>query len=112
MATIDSKKKDVVKVAISKVTMQDAGIVHDKSDLCAPFPSSSGKDRKYYPTIYLEGKQAPALKDANVGDVCTLVVKAKIVGVSLNENESTKREEYRLEIHEIGKVDKGSGKDY
>jgi hypothetical protein len=111
MADLETKKKDLVKSALSKVVMHDAGIEEGKGlESCAVSPSKPKS--KYYPTIYLEGKQAPALKGANVGDECTLVIKAKVVGVSLDEREDSKREEYRLEIHEIGKVDKGSGKDY
>lgn len=103
MANINSKKKELVKVALSGVTMLDAGKKMNKG-LDMPSPSVLKSSDVRYPTLYIDKDQAPALDGYEVGDTCTLVVKAKVIGHNVTNSENYKSDEYRVEILKIGKA--------
>lgn len=102
MAISDSKKKDIVKVALSDVTLLDAGKKMEGVDIMPPLKSSSSEVR--YPCLYIDKDQAPALDGYEVGDTCTLVIKAKVIGHNISDSENYKSDEYRIEILKIGKA--------
>jgi len=99
-----SSKKEILKSALDKVKLVDAG-VKDKYGLecCAPCPSNE-KTRMYYPSLYLDTKEAPMLVDSEVEDEITLLIKAKVTSHSLSERNNKKDENFNLEIKEIGVV--------
>lgn len=94
-------KKDILKLAVNKVVMYDAGTKPEKYKPM-PMPSSPAK---YYPCVYVDSKHAPCLKGCEVGEELTLVVKAKIVGHDASESGNHSSDNYRLEIREMGTVE-------
>lgn len=98
-------KKDVIKKAIGKVALVDAGMPSKFKGLMASCssPCKEDENKKSYPTMYLDAQQAAFLSEYEVGDELTFVVKAKVIGRNANESEDYKCDEYRLEIRKVGK---------
>ncbi len=87
----------MLKLAVDKVKMYDAS---HKEHTDHPMPTSPD-----YPTLYLDLKEAPFLEGYEVGDLCTIVIKTKVVGHNSSSSESHADENYRLEVHNIGQID-------
>lgn len=100
----DSKKKDVLKAAIDKVVMVDAGI---KNKYGGPIEvATEPKDKIYYPNLHLSGKEAPFLRGATVGDMKKLVIHAQVVSCnSRKDSNGNENHDYNLEIRKIGYLD-------
>lgn len=99
---MEKEKKEIVKEAVGKVAMIDAGVKHKGFDVCAPLRSET-KDKKYYPSLYLSDKEAPMLKDCSAGDIKKMVIEVKVTSVSSRDSEHDgKRSDYSLEIRKIG----------
>ena len=108
---IDDSKKAIVKGALDKVKLVDAG-VKDKYGY-GPVKMTkpmSEKDRIYYPNLHLDTREAPMLSNAEVEDHVCLLVKARVMSHSLNENPDKKSESFCLEIRKIGVVSVGKDK--
>lgn len=95
-------KKEIIKGALSKVKLVDAGTKRETS-MCGPVEDSS-EPRIFYPSLYLNTKEAPMLAGSEVGEDITLLIKAKITSHSVNENSKKKNEDFNLEIKKIGVV--------
>lgn len=96
-------QKGILKSALDKVKLVDAG-VKDKYGLeCCP-TKSSDEPNISYPRLYLDTREAPMLTGCDVEDEITLLVKAKVISHSLNENPKNRRESFDLEIKELGVV--------
>ncbi len=101
----DTTKKEIVKGALDKVKLIDAG-VKDKYGYNSPSPLSSvsPKDKVYYPHLCLDSKEAPMLTGTETGEYVTLLIKACVVSHSLDESKDKKSERFTLEIEKIGVV--------
>lgn len=99
------EKKGIMKDALNKVKLVDAGVENKYGDdHCLPARCSDSKTKIYYPNLYLDLKEAPMLSGSEVEDHITLLVKAKVVSHSLRESEGKKNEDFSLEIRKIGVV--------
>lgn len=100
-----TNKKEILKSAIEKVKLVDAGVKQSNTDMpCAV--SNAPKDRVYYPSIYLSSKEAPMLIGTDVGSEVTMLIKGKVTSHSLRERDGQdKHEDFNLEIREIGVVE-------
>lgn len=63
---------------------------------------SKEKQRMDYPTLHLSNKIPEGLFDKKIGDMCELVVMAKLVNKGIDENLEKKRKNLTLEIHQMG----------
>ena len=109
---MDDSKKAIVKGALGKIKLVDAG-VKDKygygpAKVARPV---SEKDRVYYPNLHLDTKEAPMLSGADVGEHVCLLVKAKVTSHSMDESPDRKNERFSLEIRKIGVVYIGENKE-
>lgn len=99
-----SEKKDIIKGALDKVKLVDAGIKNKYGNEITSAPVDP-KSRIYYPSLYLSAKEAPMLTGSEVGDEVTLLIKACVVSHSLSEGQnSDKKESFSLDIKKIGVV--------
>lgn len=96
--TTENTKHKVLKLAIDKVKMYDAAHKDNQTSLVE-------KTSPNYPTLYLDAKEAPFLKGYEVGDLCTIVIKTKVVGHNSSSSEQHEDENYRLEVCNIGQID-------
>ncbi|MFA7301820.1 MAG: hypothetical protein WC069_05940 [Candidatus Shapirobacteria bacterium] len=101
---INDTKKEIVKSALDKIKLVDAG-VKDKYgyESCGP-KLDSPKERVYYPNISLDSREAPMLVGVDTGEKVTLLIEASVVSHSLDENRDRKNERFTLEIKKIGVV--------
>lgn len=102
--TNKSEKREILSKALGKVKMHNAGDKHTNRDV--PVRSESKESHIYYPSLYLDSKQAPFLANSDIEDKVTLVVKGEITSHSLNENGKSKRESFDIKIKEIGMLEK------
>lgn len=95
-----------MKGALDKVKLIDTGVKNKYGNLNSECSKSSTahEDRIYYPNLYLDLKEAPMLTGSEVGEEVTLLVKAKIISHSLNDNLEHKNESFSLEIRKLGVV--------
>ena len=101
----NNSKKDIVKGALDKIKLVDAGVKNKYGyGLEVAKSPSSPEDKVYYPSLHLDIKEAPMLSGCDVGCEITLLVKAKVTSHSVNENSNKKNEDFCLEIREIGVV--------
>lgn len=100
----DNSKKDIVKSALEKVKLVDAGVKNKYGYLSSPVKSESPEDRVIYPHLSLDTKEAPILAGSEVGDYITLLIKACVTSHSLRESPQNKCEDFCLEIEKIGVV--------
>lgn len=98
--TTENKKKAIVDDLIGKIEMSDASEKRSDSP-CIPDPCCSSKE-PYYPSLYLDSKQAPGLKGYDVKETVYLLVEADIVGHSIRESEKNSNESFDLKIKKIG----------
>jgi len=89
--------KDKLKKAISKVKFSDVG---EKSPTIGEVASKS--PNKYYPSVHISSSNVPFLKNSKVGDKKVLLVKAILKSRSMWDDARGKKEEYSLQIREIG----------
>lgn len=101
-------KKGIMKGALDKIKLVDAGVKnkYGYGPTMASKPMSE-EDRVYYPNLHLDTKEAPMLANAEVEDHVCLLVKARVMSHSLNENPDRKSESFCLEIRKIGVVSIG-----
>jgi hypothetical protein len=100
MAYHSDAKKGALKELVKKAGMKDIGHSY-KEHMIAP----SKPKEKHYPSITVKADQLPYLKEKEVGDFCTMVVEAKVVGHEMSRSDSGRnRDEYRLEIIKVGSV--------
>lgn len=101
-------KKESLKGILSKIKMVDSGWKPParKAEFIKE-PSDTN-----YPTIFLSAKNAPFLRGCEVGGSVTMVVKAEVVGHDSSKHRDTSipRDDYRLEVKEMGLVDYSAGK--
>ena len=98
----DDKKRDIIMSKLSSIKLKSAGVKRKKSGGMDCNPTGYHKD-VMYPSLYLNTKNTPDLAGKDVEDKVILVIEAKIVSHSLNEDtKSDKRESYDLEIKRIG----------
>lgn len=95
MVNKDTKHK-ILKLAVDKVKM------YDSSHKTSGMESTSGNN---YPTLYIDLKEAPFLKDYEVGDLCTIVIKTRVIGHNSSSSENHDDENYRLEVCNMGQID-------
>lgn len=100
----DKSKKEIMKGVLEKVKLVDAGVKNKYGEECCAKPTTLSEDRIYYPSLYLDSKEAPMLIGSEVEDEVTLLIKAKITSHSLREREGKKDEDFSLEIRQIGVV--------
>lgn len=96
----NNKKKETLKLALEKVSLTDAG--RKSIGLDYPMQSKSSKNKVFYPSLYLNTKEAPDLAGKEVGDEFTMVIKACIKSHSLSENSDNKNEDFSIELRKIG----------
>ena len=102
----DTNKKEILKSALDKVKLVDAGVKNKYNTDCAVPINSSSSDKVYYPSLYLSSKEAPMLIGTDVGSEVMMLVKGKIISHSLRErNGEDKNEDFSLEIQKIGVVE-------
>lgn len=94
------KKKSIISDIIGKIKISDAGEKYSSTPCCVE--SSSSKNKVYYPSLYLDVKQAPDLKGYDVEDVVYLLIEGKIVGHNVRENSNMSKENFDIEIKKIG----------
>ena len=110
----NDSKKEIMKGALGKVKLVDAGVKNKYGYGPSPVSISEDmKDKVYYPSINLSTKEAPMLTGTKVGTEVTMLVKGCITHHSLSEHKDKKCEDFCLEIKEIGIVstDEKSNKD-
>jgi hypothetical protein len=98
----NTKKKETLKSTLDKVVLTDAGIKNKYRE--KTLSSKDPKNKIYYPTIYLNSKEAPCLSGIEIGDEKTLALTVKMKSHSLNESEGAKTEDFTLEILKIGVI--------
>lgn len=106
MAPIYQKKHKMLRLAVSKVKMHDSSHQYGNEGEVLEKIKLADTPMKHYPSLYLNDKEAPMLKEYKVGDTCILVIKAKLK--SHNSSSSTTGGEshnYTLEVQSIGKGD-------
>lgn len=102
MVTEDDKKKEVLKLSLEKVSLSNAGIKNKYNTLCES-PVKKEKNRVFYPTLYLNSREAPDLAGSEVGKEMNMVLKVAVTRHELNErNDKEKDENFTLEIRKIG----------
>lgn len=102
----DTNKKEILKSALDKVKLVDAGVKNKNTLSDCAVPCKTSEDKVYYPSLYLSSKEAPMLIGMDVGAEITMLIKAKVTSHSLNErNNEEKREDFNLEINKIGIVE-------
>ena len=97
----NKEKRDIIMSKLSSIKLKTAGVKRKKSEdvVCG----SGYHKNVMYPSLYLNTKNTPDLAGKDVEDKVVLVIEAKIVSHSLNEDsKSDKRESYDLEIKRIG----------
>jgi hypothetical protein len=93
------KKKEIISKVLSGIKMEDAGKkMNTKEDCCSPVASSD----IMYPNLYLDVKQAPGLKDYEVGDKVMMIIEGEVTGHSANEYGNNKRESFDVSIKKLG----------
>lgn len=94
------EKKDLLKKMIKGMKLHDAGESYGE-------PVSVAKEgpRKTYPSLYMNMKQAPFLKEKSVGEECFFIVKGVLTEHS--KSSYTNKESFRIEVKEIGSYDSG-----
>jgi hypothetical protein len=105
----NNSKKEIVKSALDKIKLVDAG-VKDKYGLMQPVKSPSLENRITYPHLSLNTKEAPILAGSEVGDKITMIIQANVISHSLRENPQNKCEDFSLEIEKIGVVSSENNK--
>ena len=106
----DLSKKGIMKSALDKVKLVDAGVKNkygygpDSLKTSAP---ENPADKIYYPSLHLDTKEAPILSGMDVGTEVTLLVKACVTSHSLRESSDKKTEDFSLDIKQIGVVSTG-----
>lgn len=103
MAVENDKKKEVLKLSLEKVSLSSAGIKNKYNTLCES-PSKSGKNKVFYPTLYLNSREAPDLAGSEVGKDMTVVMRVCVTRHELNERDNGKDENFTLEIKKIGVI--------
>ena len=103
----DTSKKEIVKSALDKIKLVDAG-VKDKYGVLASSPVKDLKDKVYYPHLSLDSKEAPMLTGCQTGEYVDLLIHACVVSHTLDENKDRKSERFNLEIEKIGVVSTSS----
>ena len=101
---MENSKKDIIKGALDKVKLVDAGVKNKYGYDMPVLSSSESKDKIYYPSLHLDIKEAPMLSGTEVGTEVTMLVKACVTSHSLREHDDKKCEDFCLEIKEIGIV--------
>lgn len=109
MVTKDAKK-EIVSAAIDRVKLVDAGVKNKYGSTMDCAKPVSSENRVYYPSLYLDIKEAPMLAGTDVGEEVTILVKAKITSHSLSESPDRKNENFCLEIRKIGVVSTNKNK--
>lgn len=105
MDQASDKKKEVLRSAIDKIAMVDAGEKGIDGGMLQPMSREEMKNKVFYPCFHLSGKEAPMLKGVGVGDSLTLVL--EVIVKACNSRQGISGEEhhdYDLEIRKIGKV--------
>lgn len=100
----ESKKK-ILKDVIQSVELHDAG-----RKIGPPSYKPLKPQDKTYPTLYLSAKEAPFLSGYKVGDKCTIVIKGEVIGQDSSSSKNHERNDYRVEIHEVGQIHHGKDK--
>jgi hypothetical protein len=100
----DNSKKEIMKGALEKIKLVDAGVKDKYGYLSSPVKSVDPKERIIYPHLNLDTKEAPILSGSEVGDCITLLIKANVTSHSLRESPQSKCEDFCLEIEKIGVV--------
>lgn len=97
---MDKKEKhNVLMEILDKVKMHKAAEKMDRTDM--PEVSSS-KSNIYYPSVYLKAEQLPDLKEYEVDDKVNLIVRGRVKSHSMRENDDDSKEDFEIEIREIG----------
>ncbi len=100
---LKEKKKEVIKLAIDKVSLENTWVKRPSCGLCCG--DSGKKTETRYPSLFLTIDEAPSLKGKETGDEVTLLIKGKVVSHCINDNINSKdgkREDFSLEIHQMG----------
>jgi len=100
---MEKKEKEIVKLAIQKVKMDDMG---KTDECCRPLCCSESGSRKYYPSLYLSSNATDVLESVNVGDEQLLIIKVKITSISERKAGDDTTKDYSLDILEMGKIKK------
>jgi len=102
------KKNKIMSKVLSGIKMQDAGEKRKKSESCCD--SISSNDIRY-PSLYLDVKQAPGLKEYEVGDKVMMIIEGEVVSHSADESMNRKRESFDVSIKKLGVKPKTEDKD-
>jgi hypothetical protein len=94
---MSSKKKIIIKTAISKIPLKDVG---KSPDIMMEKPMA---DKVHYPSIYVSSDEAPFLEGCKVGDEEVLIVKVKITSTHEREYNGEVKCDYCLDIIKMGK---------
>lgn len=94
---------------IAGVELKDAGYKPEKHDGPMEAKMPEGGDEKRYPSLYVDDKEMPAIKDKEYGDTCVLVAIVKVRRSSKEENtedgKKTTRQTMDLKIIKAGLKD-------
>lgn len=100
----EDKKKELLKLSLEKVSLTDTGVKNKYGVLAASSLTKSMKNQVFYPTLYLNSKEAPDLKGSEVGEEKTIVMKVMVKSHELSENKDNHNESFCLEIRKIGVI--------
>lgn len=102
MAIENDKKKEVLKLSLEKVSLSSAGIKNKYNTLCES-PVKKEKNKVFYPSLYLNSREAPDLAGSEVGKELNMVLKVAVTRHELNERDGRDKDEnFTLEIRKIG----------
>ena len=94
----DNKKRQIISSALGRVKMQNVGEKVDKSKLEVASSSPTVK----YPSLYLNAKQMPMMKGAEVKKMVKMMVEGKVTSHSVDDNLRNSRENWNIDIHKAG----------
>jgi hypothetical protein len=101
----NENKREYLSSVLSKIKLRSAG---EKIKKFTGIPvSETSSSRMRYPSFYLNANQCPELKNKDVSEEITMVVKGKITSHSLNQSiQGESRENWDIEVQKIGLVNK------
>jgi len=70
----------------------------EKREVSEVTPDGGNKEKKHYPTVYLDSKQLPVLKEIKIGKEVSLHVKGIIKSIRQEEDKIS----YDIELRECG----------
>jgi len=97
----NDKKRGILSSVLGKIKLHPAGKKMKRYG-CMPVKSSSSKTEMIYPSLYLDTKQAPELKNYEVEDKVMIIIEGVITSHHLDESETRSNETFDIKIKKLG----------